>query len=125
MRQRREQAPQLEQRHHEKGEDDEEGPQQRLPDPLAEKGKPTQPHAPVEALRECAVLHRFGGGRLGSRGGTHDLHRSRGQTGDKFNLVIEAGESEAHRLFRRLTTTPAAAPWPAYRRSLASAGSRQ
>ena len=77
MRKRREQAPQLEQRHDEESQNDEEGPKQRLPHPLAEKRKPTQPHPPVEALRKRVLFRRFGGRRLLSRTGTHHLHLAR------------------------------------------------
>src|SRR5262245_46968534 len=96
MGKRREQAPQLEQRHDKEGEDDEEGPQQRLPHPLAEKRKPAQPHASVKALRERVRFRRFRGGRLLARVRTHNLHLAK-DTSDKRNLGSEAGESEAHR----------------------------
>ena len=56
MEQWRQDAPQLQKRHHEEGADDNEGPEQRLPDALAEERKPAETHPALEAPAKRAIL---------------------------------------------------------------------
>ena len=59
MGERRQQGPEVEQRDDEKGGDDQERPQQRFPDPLADQGEAAQPHAPFKAPGKRLVLRLF------------------------------------------------------------------
>ena len=95
MQKRREEAPQLQKRYDQKGRDDEEGPEQRLPDALAEERKPAQAHAALETAGERALLRRFGRGLFWSKYGSHHLHGLARERADDGNLGSEAGKSEA------------------------------
>jgi hypothetical protein len=64
MQERRQETPQLQQRHPEERRDHEERPQQGLPDALAEEGKPTEAYPALEALGQRVILSRFGRGLL-------------------------------------------------------------
>ena len=120
------QAPQLEQRHHEKDRDHQERPQQRLPDALGEQGKPAQAARAVRSAGRAryppASLGEAPFGRSRTRI-VFILARGRGTTG-------QFGERSGRKRGRitpasELTASPAAAPWPACRRRSAAGASRQ
>jgi len=60
--QRRHEAPQFEERHDKEEGDNEERPEQSLPDALGKKGEPAQAHLALEAALKRTVLGPLAGG---------------------------------------------------------------